>query len=118
MQDLIIKRFEQPDKIINFNHGKFEIIQMDGLTIGRATYEPGWKWSVDANPLAGTSFCEVEHLGMVISGSATVAFEDEDISILKPGDIFYVSSKPHDSWVVGDETYISLHFLGADKYIQ
>ena len=118
MQDLIIKRFEQPDKIINFNHGKFEIIQMDGLTIGRATYEPGWKWSVDANPLAGTRFCEVEHLGMVISGSATVAFEDEDISILKPGDIFYVSSKPHDSWVVGDEAYISLHFLGADKYIQ
>ena len=91
---------------------------MDGLTIGRATYEPGWKWSVDANPLAGTRFCEVEHLGMVISGSATVAFEDEDFSILKPGDIFYVSSKPHDSWVVGDEAYISLHFLGADKYIQ
>ena len=95
MQDLIIKRFEQPDKIINFNHGKFEIIQMDG-----------------------TRFCEVEHLGMVISGSATVTFEDEDVSILKPGDIFYVSSKPHDSWVVGDEAYISLHFLGADKYIQ
>jgi len=55
---------------------------------------------------------------MAISGSATAAFEDEDISILKPGDIFYVSSKPHDSWVVGDEAYISLHFLGADKYIQ
>ena len=47
-----------------------------------------------------------------------IPLEDEDISILKPGDIFYVSSKPHDSWVVGDEAYISLHFLGADKYIQ
>ena len=53
---------------------------------------------------------------MVISGSATVTFEDEDVSILKPGDIFYVSSKPHDSWVVGDEEYVSLHFQGADKY--
>ncbi len=22
----------------------------------------------------------------------------------------------HDSWVVGDEPYVSLHFMGADSY--
>jgi len=118
MQDLIIKRFENPDKIISFNHGKFEIIKIDRMAIGKATYDPGWKWSIDANPLAGTEFCEIEHLGMVISGSATVAFEEDNISILKPGDIFYVSPRPHDSWVVGEDPYISLHFIGSDKYIQ
>ena len=118
MEDLIIKRFEKPDKIINFNRGKFEIVKMKSMTIGKATYEPGWKWSIDANPLAGTKFCEVEHLGMVMSGSATVAFENEEAIILNPGDLFYVSPKPHDSWVVGDHPYVSLHFIGADKYIQ
>ena len=55
---------------------------------------------------------------MVISGSATVAFENEEAKILNPGDLFYVSTKPHDSWVIGDQPYISLHFIGADKYIQ
>ena len=116
MEDLIVKRFEKPDKIINFNHGKFEIVKMKSMTIGKATYEPGWKWSEDVSPLSGTKFCEVEHLGMVLSGSATVDFKDGKIHTVNKGDIFYVSSRPHDSWVVGKENYISIHFLGADKY--
>ena len=53
---------------------------------------------------------------MVLSGSATVAFENGEIYTLKKGDIFYVSPLPHDSWVVGDDEYVSLHFLGAEKY--
>ena len=119
MLDLIVKRFNNPDKTITFNNGKFEVVEIKDILIGKATYEPNWKWSKDANPLAGTKFCEVEHLGMVISGSATVAFQDEDdYTVLKPGDIFYVSPRPHDSWVIGNEKYISLHFIGADKYIQ
>ena len=69
--------------------------------------------------LAGTKFCEVEHLGMVMSGSATVAFHGEDdYTVLKPGDFFMFPPRPHDSWVIGNEKYISLHFIGADKYIQ
>jgi uncharacterized cupin superfamily protein len=55
---------------------------------------------------------------MVISGSATVAFEDQEVKVLKTGDVFYVSSKPHDSWVIGEQPYVSLHFLGAEKYVQ
>ena len=66
--------------------------------------------------LSGTEFCETEHLGMVISGNATIAFENEEPKIIGPGDIFYVSNTPHDSWVVGDEDYVSIHFMGAEKY--
>ena len=95
---------------------EFEIIDMEKMTIGKATYAPGWKWSIDVSPLSGTQFCEVEHLGMVLSGSATVAFENGEIYTLKKGDIFYVSPLPHDSWVVGDDEYVSLHFIGAEKY--
>ena len=96
--------------------GKFEIVEMPTMTIGRATYKPGWKWSEDVSHLSGTKFCEVEHLGMVIQGKATAQFEGEDPVVMNVGDIFYVSNKPHDSWVVGEEDYISIHFLGADKY--
>ena len=116
MIDIILKNFERPDETRNFTKGKFELVDLGKMTIGKATYEPGWKWSEDVSPLSGTKFCEVEHLGIVISGSATVAFENEKTHILKKGDLFYVPTVPHDSWVVGDEKYISLHFLGAEKY--
>ena len=116
MIDIIMKRFDSPDQVREFDKGKFEIIDMEIMTIGKATYAPGWKWSIDVSPLSGTQFCEVEHLGMVLSGSATVAFENGEIYTLKKGDIFYVSPLPHDSWVVGDDEYVSLHFIGAEKY--
>ena len=118
MVDIILKQFESPDEVREFDKGKFELIDMGKMTIGKATYSPGWKWSIDVSPLSDTEFCEVEHLGMVISGSATVSFENGETYILKKGDIFYVSPRPHDSWVIGNEKYISLHFIGADKYIQ
>lgn len=116
MNDVILKRFEQPDEIREFEHGKFEIISIGGLTIGRATYQPGWKWSEHVGPLAGTPFCEVEHVGLVISGRAVAAMVDGAVFELTPGVIFHVPSTPHDSWVLGDEPYVSLHFLGADSY--
>lgn len=116
MNDIILKKFDKPDEIRNFTKGKFEIVKISDMIIGKATYKPGWKWSVDVSPLSGTEFCEVEHLGMVLSGSATVAFKNGNIHILKKGDIFYVGPTPHDSWVVGNNDYISLHFIGADEY--
>ena len=116
MDDYIIKRFETPDEVREFDKGKYEVINLPGMTIGKATYYKGWKWSVDVSPLSGTEFCETEHLGMVISGTATVAVEGEPVREITAGDLFYVSKTPHDSWVVGDEDYVSIHFAGADKY--
>ena len=113
--DFLIKRFENPDEVRTFEKGRFEIIVSGGMTIGRATYEPGWKWSQHVAPLAGAPLCQVEHVGMVISGQATCAMEDGRSYVMKPGDIFYIGPG-HDSWVVGDQPYVSLHFLGAEKY--
>ena len=75
MLDVILKQFEAPDETLVFEKGKFEIVRIGGMTIGRATYEPGWKWSEHVSPVAGTSFCEVEHVGMVLSGRATAAMK-------------------------------------------
>ena len=115
MLDVILKRFDRPDEIRNFPKGKFELIEIGGMTIGRATYQPGWKWSIDVGAALGTAMCQVEHVGMVISGRATAAMEDGRIIEMRAGDVFYIAPG-HDSWVVGDEPYVSLHFLGAEKY--
>jgi mannose-6-phosphate isomerase-like protein (cupin superfamily) len=112
----ILKRFEAPDKIRTLQKGKFEIVRLGGMTIGRATYEPGWKWSEHVGPGVGASRCHVEHVGMVISGVATVAFDDGHLVEMHAGELFYVPPVPHDSWVVGNDPYVSIHFLGAEHY--
>ena len=114
--EVILKRFDQPDEIREFPKGRFEVVQIGGMTIGRATYQPGWRWADDVGAALGERFCQVEHVGMVVSGRATAAMDGGDVVEMGPGDIFYVPSHSHDSWVVGDEPYVSLHFLGAEKY--
>jgi quercetin dioxygenase-like cupin family protein len=114
--DVILKRFEQPDDTRSMTFGKFEVVHIGGVTIGRATYQPGWKWSEHVGPDVGLTRCPVEHVGLVLSGEATAAFEDGRVIPLRAGDLFYIPPIPHDSWVVGNEQYVSLHFLGAEKY--
>ena len=113
---VILKRFEAPYEVREMSKGRFEIVRIGGLTIGRATYAPGWKWSVDVGPTVGAERCEVEHVGLVLAGTATAAFEDGRVIELKTGNLFHIPPIPHDSWVVGNEPYVSLHFLGAERY--
>jgi predicted RecA/RadA family phage recombinase len=111
-----LKRFETPDEIRQMEKGVFELVHIGGMALGRATYEPGWKWSLHVGPSRGQRLCAVEHVGLVLSGTATAAFEDGTVEFLTPGTLFYIPPTPHDSWVVGDEKYVSLHFLGAEEY--
>ena len=115
MHEVILKRFEQPDETRVFEKGKFELVHIGGMTIGRATYEPGWRWSIHVGKGMGRASCEVKHVGIVISGSATAAMDDGRVFEMKPGDLFYIEPG-HDSWVVGDEPYVSLHLMGASDY--
>ena len=117
MYEVILKRFDSPDELRTFEKGKFELIKVGGMTIGRATYEPGWKWSVHVGKAMCVKSCMVEHVGMVVSGRATAAMDDGEVIEMRAGDLFYIAPG-HDSWVVGDEPYISLHFLGAEQYAQ
>jgi quercetin dioxygenase-like cupin family protein len=115
MYDVVLKRFEQPDEVRTFEKGKFELVSIGGMIIGRATYEPGWRWSLHVGRTVGKTSCEVEHVGIVLAGRATAAMDDGRIFEMKPGDIFYIEPG-HDSWVVGDEPYVSLHLMGAASY--
>ncbi|HME89116.1 MAG TPA: cupin domain-containing protein [Chthoniobacterales bacterium] len=113
---VILKRFDAPDEVREFEKGRFEIVRLGGTTIGRATYQPGWRWSEHVGPSVGASYCLVEHVGLVLSGTATAAFQDGTVVELHAGELFYIPPRPHDSWVVGDQPYVSIHFLGASHY--
>jgi uncharacterized RmlC-like cupin family protein len=116
--DVVLKRFDSPDEVREFELGRFELVRIGGMTIGRATYQPGWKWSEHVGKPLGQFHCQVEHVGMVLSGCATAGMADGTVYELRAGSLFYIPPGPpgHDSWVVGDEPYVSLHFLGADHY--
>jgi quercetin dioxygenase-like cupin family protein len=115
LSGVVLKRFDRPDEVRTFEKGRFEIVRIGGMTIGRASYEPGWNWSVHVGKATGEKMCQVEHVGMVIAGRATAAMADGSVIEMNAGDIFYIPPG-HDSWVVGDEPYVSLHFLGAEDY--
>jgi quercetin dioxygenase-like cupin family protein len=115
MADVEIRRFEQGDETRTFEHGSFELVTIGGVTVGRANYEPGWTWSKHVGKATGEMMCPVEHVGLVLSGRAAVKMTNGAEHELAAGDLFHVAPG-HDSWVIGDEPYVSLHFLGAADY--
>lgn len=110
-------------EIRNFDHsegqplerGRLESCTVAGVTVGRATYEPGWRWSEHIGAATGDAWCEVEHIVLVLQGRMMLAMRDGEEVEIGPRDLCHIPPG-HDSWVIGDETYVSLHFLGMDEY--
>jgi quercetin dioxygenase-like cupin family protein len=111
---MIVKRFESPDDVAIFERGRFEKIALGPMTLGRASYEPGWKWSQHLSN--GERWCTTEHVGIVLSGAAAVEFEEGTVMEMRTGDAFHITGA-HDSWVIGDEPYVSLHIAGVERYV-
>jgi quercetin dioxygenase-like cupin family protein len=113
--ELALVSLEAPAEVREFDKGRFEVYRVGPTTLGRATYEPGWRWSEHVGAATGQAMCEIEHLGLVISGRAMVRMRDGTESVMAEGEFFYVPPG-HDSWVVGDEPYVSLHIMGSEDY--
>jgi quercetin dioxygenase-like cupin family protein len=113
--NLELINFDSPTEVRKFEKGKFETYRVGPMTLGRATYEPGWRWSEHVGPATGEDSCQVEHVGLVLSGQAVAEMDDGPEVVMRAGDFFYVLPG-HDSWVVGDEPYVSLHILGSEDY--
>ena len=111
----ITRRFNEPDEVREFPLGRFELIQIGGMTVGRAEYAPGWRWSEHVGSATGQAVCEVAHLGFVVSGRNLIEMSDGRLIEVGPGDLFEIGPG-HDSVVIGEEPYVSIHFLGADQY--
>lgn len=96
--------------------GRVDLVTLGEVTVGRATFEPGWRWSEQVRPLAGTALCEVTHVGYVLSGRQAVRMADGSERVLGPGDAFVVGSG-HDAWVVGEEPCVTLDFSGLPAFM-
>lgn len=106
------KNTATPDDKLSFEHGEVSLVNLTGLTVGRAEFRPGWRWSTDVKPRAGTASCELPHSSYVVSGRMHVAMDDGRELDLGPGDAHLVGPG-HDAWVVGDEPCLVIDFIPA-----
>jgi uncharacterized cupin superfamily protein len=109
------KSFDGNAEVREFPLGKVELLEVDGVTIGRATFQPGWRWSTSLKETTGTQSCEAPHFQYVISGVLHIKMDDGSEFDLKPGDVSMLPSG-HDAWVVGDEPVVVVDWHGMVNY--
>ena len=110
-----LKNFAKPDDVREFPKGRLELIKIGGATIGRAVFEPGWRWASSVQPIAKTSSCEAPHFQYHISGRIHVKMKDGKEFEVGPGEVTYLPSG-HDAWVVGNEPVVVVDWAGAVNY--
>jgi len=110
-----VKSFGSPEETREFPKGKVELIKVGGAMIGRATFQPGWKWSSSVQPIAKTKSCEAPHFQYHVSGVLKIKMDDGTILECKAGDISYLPMG-HDAWVVGNEPVVVVDFQGMIDY--
>ena len=109
------KSFASPDEVRTFERGKVELVSIAGATIGKATLEPGWRWSEHVKPLARTDSCQAPHLQYHASGTLHVVMDDGAERDIIAGEVSAIPSG-HDAWVVGDEPVVLIDFQGMVDY--
>ena len=109
------KSLNSPDEVRVFDKGKLELASLGGVTFGRATFQPGWKWSESVRPLVNTEWCEAPHVQYHVSGRLKVLMHDGTEMEFGPGDVGVVPPK-HDAWVVGDEPVTIIDISGMKHY--
>ena len=115
MKKMEAKSFGVPDEVRKFDKGKVELVNIGGATIGRAVFEPGWKWSTSLKPIVNTRSCEAPHFQYHVSGTIKVLMDDGTEKELKAGDVSLLPSG-HDAWVVGNEPVVVVDFQGMVDY--
>lgn len=115
MAGLESQNFDTPDETRAFDKGQLAVITLGDATVGRGTFQPGWRWSECVKPIAGTDSCQAAHLGYVVAGRMHVAMDDGTESEAGPGDLVNIAPG-HDAWIVGDEPCVFIDFEGASNY--
>lgn len=109
------KNLSRPDETREFPQGKLELVTIGGITFGRGTFEPGWKWSTSVQPLVKTSSCEAPHLQYHVQGRLHVVMDDGSEAEYGPGEVSLLPPG-HDAWVVGSEPVIVIDVQGMVDY--
>lgn len=95
-------------------HGHVDVVTLEDFTLGRGVFEPGWRWSIDVKPIAGTDSCRARHSGICISGAMTIKSDDGSEATISPGDVFIIEPG-HDAWTVGSEACV-MYDTGVAAY--
>lgn len=109
------KSLDVPDERRVFAKGQLQLVTLGGVTFGRATLEPGWRWSESVKPIAHTESCLAEHLQYLVSGRLHVSMDDGTEAELGPGDVSLVPPG-HDAWVVGNAPVVLIDVSGMADY--
>ena len=109
------KSFATPDQVRTFPTGRCDIVNLDEVSIGRFVFQPGWRWSRDVKPVAGTHSCQFRHLGYTVSGALEVHMDDGTTMVIRAGEAYEIPPG-HDAWVVGDEPWTSVEFASAKNF--
>lgn len=109
MGKVLVKSFDKPDETRSFPNGTAEMLTVGTTLLGRGRMEPGWRWSNDVKPIAGTDLCMILHKGYCMSGTLVVLGEDGTETRIGSGDGYFIEPG-HDAWVEGDESYVAIDF--------
>jgi class 3 adenylate cyclase len=112
MPRLHYKSFATPDEVRAFPFGRAEVVKLEESVVGRAVYEPGWRWSTAMPAIAGTVTCQLHHLGYSISGTMHVELEDGQAIDIPPSSVYEIPPG-HDAWVVGDDPWVTVEWTSA-----
>jgi class 3 adenylate cyclase len=113
---VVVRRFSEPDEMVEVGRVRSEILSLGGATLAHDTHQPGWRWSVDVKPRVGTEWCETRHLGYTQAGNAHIAFRDGSGFDVGPGDVHDIPPG-HDAWVVGNEPWVVIGWMGASTWL-
>ncbi len=107
--------FSRPHETREIEKGKIDVITIGGITFGRATFQPGWRWSSHVKPIAGTNSCQAAHLGVQLSGIMHIRMDDGTERDIGPGQVVNIPPG-HDGWVVGNEPVVFIDIVGMENY--
>ena len=115
MASLEAKTFDSPDEIRTPDKTRVEVVNLEDTTVGRYTFQPGWRWSECIKPVAKTETCQVDHVGYVVKGRLHVIHDDGSEAVVEPGAVYHIHPG-HDAWVEGADEFVAVEFQGATRY--
>ena len=112
---LEVKSHDSPDETRTPSRTKIEVVKLEGFTIGRFNFEPGWRWSECIKPIVDTDSCQASHVGHAVAGRIAVRLADGTEQTISAGQS-YTIPPGQDAWVEGSEPFVGIEVMGADQY--
>jgi len=109
------KSHDKPDEVRAPDKTRVEVVRLEGYTLGRFKFQPGWRWSECVKPVVGTDSCQVAHVGYVVSGRITVQMNDGSKTTIEEG-MSYTIPPGHDAWVEGNDPFVGFEMMSAEEY--